>query len=147
VCGAHRTGVRFLHGVQCSQGMRVKALAAGHENRAERGVGMQTDLLPTCRELGIAVLAYSPLGRGFLTGTAEKEKPYLGPHPWWTNFEKVMLPNSCCMPFATLYRIDQPRPLCVRTTALQHAGIGKATTVSVWLSRGVFVTCRDWWLG
>jgi len=26
------------------------------------------DLLNTCRELGIAVVAYSPLGRGFLTG-------------------------------------------------------------------------------
>ena len=26
------------------------------------------DLLRTCRELGVAVVAYSPLGRGFLTG-------------------------------------------------------------------------------
>ena len=28
----------------------------------------QVDLLRTCRELGVAVVAYSPLGRGFLTG-------------------------------------------------------------------------------
>ncbi|PSS27093.1 hypothetical protein M430DRAFT_94091 [Amorphotheca resinae ATCC 22711] len=28
----------------------------------------QIDLLRTCRELGVAVIAYSPLGRGFLTG-------------------------------------------------------------------------------
>lgn len=27
------------------------------------------DLLNTCRELGVAVIAYSPLGRGFLTGS------------------------------------------------------------------------------
>ena len=27
-----------------------------------------TGLLKTCRELGIAVIAYSPLGRGLLTG-------------------------------------------------------------------------------
>lgn len=27
-----------------------------------------TDLLRTCRELGVAVIAYSPVGRGFLTG-------------------------------------------------------------------------------
>jgi aryl-alcohol dehydrogenase-like predicted oxidoreductase len=26
------------------------------------------DLLRTCRELGVTVVAYSPLGRGFLTG-------------------------------------------------------------------------------
>ena len=28
----------------------------------------EEELLPTCRELGIAFVAYSPLGRGFLTG-------------------------------------------------------------------------------
>ncbi len=28
----------------------------------------EADLLPTCRELGITFVAYSPLGRGFLTG-------------------------------------------------------------------------------
>jgi aryl-alcohol dehydrogenase-like predicted oxidoreductase len=28
----------------------------------------QTNLLATCRELGVAIVAYSPLGRGFLTG-------------------------------------------------------------------------------
>ena len=30
--------------------------------------GEETGLLKTCRELGIAVVAYSPLGRGLLTG-------------------------------------------------------------------------------
>ena len=29
----------------------------------------ELDVLPTCRELGISFVAYSPLGRGFLTGT------------------------------------------------------------------------------
>jgi aryl-alcohol dehydrogenase-like predicted oxidoreductase len=32
----------------------------------------ETDVLPTCRELGISLVAYSPLGRGFLTGTFQK---------------------------------------------------------------------------
>ena len=27
------------------------------------------DIIPTCRELGIKIVAYSPLGRGLLTGT------------------------------------------------------------------------------
>lgn len=29
----------------------------------------ETEVLPTCRKLGIGFVAYSPLGRGFLTGT------------------------------------------------------------------------------
>ncbi|MGE0314335.1 MAG: aldo/keto reductase [Lautropia sp.] len=29
----------------------------------------ELDILPTCRELGVGYVAYSPLGRGFLTGT------------------------------------------------------------------------------
>jgi len=29
---------------------------------------IEADLLPACRELGIGVVAYSPLGRGFLAG-------------------------------------------------------------------------------
>jgi len=29
---------------------------------------VETQVLPTCRELGIGLVAYSPLGRGFLTG-------------------------------------------------------------------------------
>ena len=37
----------------------------------------EEDLLPTCRELGITYVAYSPLGRGFLTG-AVKELDDLG---------------------------------------------------------------------
>lgn len=30
---------------------------------------VEVEILPTCRELGIGFVAYSPLGRGFLTGT------------------------------------------------------------------------------
>ncbi len=30
---------------------------------------VEVDILPTCRELGITFVPYSPLGRGFLTGT------------------------------------------------------------------------------
>jgi aryl-alcohol dehydrogenase-like predicted oxidoreductase len=32
---------------------------------------VEAEILPTCRELGIALVAYSPLGRGFLTGTVK----------------------------------------------------------------------------
>jgi len=32
----------------------------------------EKDILPTCRELGVGFIAYSPLGRGFLTGQFKK---------------------------------------------------------------------------
>lgn len=32
---------------------------------------MEADILPACRELGVGFVAYSPLGRGFLTGTVK----------------------------------------------------------------------------
>lgn len=33
---------------------------------------IENEILPTCRELGIAVVPWSPLGSGFLTGTVDK---------------------------------------------------------------------------
>jgi aryl-alcohol dehydrogenase-like predicted oxidoreductase len=33
---------------------------------------VEAEILPTCRELGIGFVAYSPLGRGFLTGTIQQ---------------------------------------------------------------------------
>jgi aryl-alcohol dehydrogenase-like predicted oxidoreductase len=35
---------------------------------------VETEILPTCRELGIGFVAYSPLGRGFLTGKLKSAK-------------------------------------------------------------------------
>ncbi len=40
----------------------------------ERGV--EEEILPVCRELGIGLVPYSPLGRGFLTGTAKRAEDY-----------------------------------------------------------------------
>lgn len=44
---------------------------------------IEADILPTCRELGICVLAYSPLGRGFLSDSLKVEDisgagPFMG---------------------------------------------------------------------
>ncbi|MEQ8174513.1 MAG: aldo/keto reductase [Syntrophomonadaceae bacterium] len=39
---------------------------------------VEDEILPVLRELGIALVAYSPLGRGFLTGTVDKEKLHEG---------------------------------------------------------------------
>ena len=35
--------------------------------------GVETDVLKTCKELGIGLVAYSPLGRGFFGGAHKKE--------------------------------------------------------------------------
>ncbi len=35
-------------------------------------VSVQDEIIPTLRELGIGIVAYSPLGRGFLTGAITK---------------------------------------------------------------------------
>jgi aryl-alcohol dehydrogenase-like predicted oxidoreductase len=40
----------------------------------ERGV--EAEVLPTCRELRIGLVAYSPLGRGFLTGQVKRAEEY-----------------------------------------------------------------------
>ena len=44
----------------------------------------EQDILATCRELGIAFVAYSPLGRGFLTGRF-KSPDDLAPDDWRRN--------------------------------------------------------------
>lgn len=36
----------------------------------------ETDVLPVCRELGIGLVAYSPLGRGFLTGAFQSPNDF-----------------------------------------------------------------------
>jgi aryl-alcohol dehydrogenase-like predicted oxidoreductase len=38
--------------------------------------GIEAEVLPTCRELGIGFVAYSPLGRGFLTGQVKRAEEY-----------------------------------------------------------------------
>ena len=37
---------------------------------------LEGDVLPVLRELGIGLVAFSPLGRGFLTGTAQRAEDY-----------------------------------------------------------------------
>jgi len=44
----------------------------------------EADILPTCRELGIGFVAYSPLGRGFLTGRFRRVEDLPADH-WLRN--------------------------------------------------------------
>jgi aryl-alcohol dehydrogenase-like predicted oxidoreductase len=47
---------------------RVHPIAALQTEYSLWSRGPEAEILPTCRRLGVAFVAYSPLGRGFLTG-------------------------------------------------------------------------------
>jgi aryl-alcohol dehydrogenase-like predicted oxidoreductase len=65
---------------------KVHPLAALETEYSLWSRDVERDILPACRELGIAFMAYSPLGRGFLTATiktldALREKDRRRDHP------------------------------------------------------------------
>jgi aryl-alcohol dehydrogenase-like predicted oxidoreductase len=65
--------VRFL-GLSEASGTTLRRAAAVHSIAALQTEyslwtrDIEKDVLPVCRELGVTLVAYSPLGRGFLTG-------------------------------------------------------------------------------
>ena len=78
---------------------------------------MQEDVIPTCRELGIGIVAYSPLGRGFLTGQIKSRDDLAGAlsactlgclHVHWglckyfEHLSKVQPHARACSPFCML---------------------------------------------
>ena len=50
---------------------KVHAIAALQSEYSLWTRDVETEILPACRELGIGFVAYSPLGRGFLTGAIQ----------------------------------------------------------------------------
>jgi aryl-alcohol dehydrogenase-like predicted oxidoreductase len=52
----------------------------------------EDEILPTCRELGITFVAYSPLGRGFLTGRFRSVED-LAPEDWRRNHPRFQGEN------------------------------------------------------
>jgi len=50
----------------------IHPIAALQSEYSLWSLDVETDIIPTCRELGISLVAYSPLGRGFLTGQIKK---------------------------------------------------------------------------
>jgi aryl-alcohol dehydrogenase-like predicted oxidoreductase len=53
---------------------------------------VEPEVLPTCRSLGIGFVAYSPLGRGFLTGRFRKRED-LPPDDYRREHPRFMAPN------------------------------------------------------
>jgi aryl-alcohol dehydrogenase-like predicted oxidoreductase len=52
----------------------------------------EDELIPTCRELGVSFVAYSPLGRGFLTGKIKRVED-LAPDDWRRNMPRFNAEN------------------------------------------------------
>lgn len=87
----------------------------------------EADVIPTCKEIGATFVAYSPLGRGMLTGAFGKDWQPNGP-----DFRKVMSPR-----FAG-EALDANLALVAEIEALAKAKSAKAGQVALaWvLSRG-----------
>lgn len=56
---------------------------------------VETDILPTCSELGIGFVPYSPLGRGFLTGSLTSHDQLTG-NDWRQNDPRMSKENFDC---------------------------------------------------
>jgi aryl-alcohol dehydrogenase-like predicted oxidoreductase len=69
--------VRFLGLSEAStetirRGMKIHKITALQSEYSLWTRGIEAEILPTCRDLGITFVPFSPLGRGFLTGTVKK---------------------------------------------------------------------------
>src|SRR5208337_1591382 len=65
--GLSEAGVKTLR-----RAVKVHPIAALQSEYSLWTRDPEPEILPTCRELGIGFVAYSPLGRGFLTGQFKK---------------------------------------------------------------------------
>ncbi|MFE6049471.1 aldo/keto reductase [Kitasatospora sp. NPDC056446] len=84
--------------------------------------GLEDDVLPTARELGVGLVAHSPLGRGFLAGTLSSADQ-LGPADYRRRQERFATGN--------LAR-DHARLEPARAIARRH-GVPLATLALAWL--------------
>jgi aryl-alcohol dehydrogenase-like predicted oxidoreductase len=92
---------------------------------------IELDIVPTCKDLGIKIVAYSPLGRGFLTGTfRSREDPNLKPGDY-----RLMAPKFADGNFqSNLELVDRVKKLADRK------GITVGQLALAWLhSQGDFV--------
>jgi len=72
---------------------------------------IEADIVPTCRELGIKIVAYSPLGRGFLTGSIRgRDDPAISPADGF-DFRKMLPKFAEGNIDANLALVDALQPL------------------------------------
>ncbi len=66
-------GLSEVRGETLRRAHAVHPIAAVQSEYSLWSRDVETDVLPVCRALGVGFVAYSPLGRGFLTETVTKE--------------------------------------------------------------------------
>jgi aryl-alcohol dehydrogenase-like predicted oxidoreductase len=89
-------GLSEASGATIRRAAKVHPIAALQSEYSLWSRDVESDSLPVCRELGIGFVAYSPLGRGFLTG-AIKSANELDPSDWRRNnprFQADALPAN-----------------------------------------------------
>jgi aryl-alcohol dehydrogenase-like predicted oxidoreductase len=89
-------GLSEASGATIRRAAKVHPIAALQSEYSLWSRDVEGDALPVCRELGIGFVAYSPLGRGFLTG-AIKSANELDPGDWRRNnprFQADALPAN-----------------------------------------------------
>ncbi|WP_260399989.1 aldo/keto reductase [Burkholderia ubonensis] len=74
-------GLSEASGETVRRAAKVHAISALQSEYSLWTREVENDALPVCQELGIGFVAYSPLGRGFLTGTLQSEDE-LDPSDW-----------------------------------------------------------------
>ncbi|MFJ9445085.1 aldo/keto reductase [Kitasatospora sp. NPDC101235] len=84
--------------------------------------GLEDDILPTARELGVGLVAHSPLGRGFLAG-ALSSTDQLGPSDYRRRQERFTAGNLA----RDHARLDPARRIA------RHHGVSLATLALAWL--------------
>ncbi len=87
---------------------------------------VEPDILPTCRELGVGFVAYSPLGRGTLTGTIGSQQD-LAEHD-----RRLEHPRFAADNLANNVKLVQP----VKQLAAAHAATPAQIALAWLLSRG-----------
>ncbi len=92
-------GLSEASGATVRRAVRVHPIAAVQMEYSLWSRDVEDDTLPVCEELGIGLVAYSPLGRGFLTG-AIKSMNDLAENDWRRNnprFQDENLPANLAL--------------------------------------------------
>ncbi len=87
---------------------------------------LEAEIIPTLRELGIALVPFSPLGRGFLTGTAKRAEEY-GDKDFRKNYPRLVGAN---------YDINMAKLDVVKRIAQTHAAQPSQVALAWLLQQG-----------